>query len=191
MILLLFFDRWRTRNLRSSEAVVVFLKEVQSEFSRAPFRIKNDLEDSDVCMGRKESGAPGFTLEELLIVIGIIVVFGLLLPTLIQARIASQRAVCQNNLKEISLGILSRIAPTYILSDLPSYRYAAQAIQLLPEKERASERERLLKRILQTRDEDGTWNDLAYEKSRSYGTAAVILALLGDKIPLPPKLTKK
>jgi hypothetical protein len=71
------------------------------------------------------------------------------------------------------------------------HRYAAQAIALLPEKDRARERERLLQVILKTRDADGTWNDRVFERTRNYGTAAVALALLGEKVPLPPKFAKK
>src|SRR5262249_1774543 len=37
------------------------------------------------------------------------------------------------------------------------HRYAAQCIQLLPEKNRAAQRERLWKLLLQTREDDGTW----------------------------------
>jgi hypothetical protein len=76
------------------------------------------------------------------------------------------------------------IAPYYFYY---GHRYAAQAIELLPEKTRAAERERLLAVILRTRDDDGTWNDRVFDRSRAYGSAMVILALLGDKTPVPPK----
>jgi hypothetical protein len=71
------------------------------------------------------------------------------------------------------------------------HRYAAQAIEMLPEEERAKERERLLQVILKTRDADGTWNDRVFDRSRNYGTAAVALALLGEKTSMPPKFEKK
>jgi hypothetical protein len=81
------------------------------------------------------------------------------------------------------------IAPYYFYY---GHRYAAQAIEVLPEKSRAAERERLLKVILKTRDEDGTWNDRVFPRSRNYGSAMVVLALLADKAPpLPPKYQKK
>jgi hypothetical protein len=76
------------------------------------------------------------------------------------------------------------IAPYYFYY---GHRYAAQAIQMLPEALRPAERDRLLKTILKTRDEDGTWNDRVFPRSRNFGTAMVVLALLGDKAPLPPK----
>lgn len=75
-----------------------------------------------------------------------------------------------------------RIAPYYFYY---GHRYAGQAIRLLPEASRAAERERLLRVVLKTRDADGTWNDRVFERSRSYGTAMVVLALLGEASPLP------
>ena len=71
-----------------------------------------------------------------------------------------------------------QIAPYYVYY---GHRYAAQAIEVLPEKERAGEREKLLKVILKTRDEDGTWNDRVFARSKAYGTAEIVLALLGAK----------
>ena len=69
------------------------------------------------------------------------------------------------------------------------HRYCAQAIQMLPEKERAAERERLMKWVMQVRDKDGMWNDRVFERSRNYGTAMVICIMLNDKTPMPPNFT--
>jgi hypothetical protein len=77
------------------------------------------------------------------------------------------------------------IAPYYCYY---GHRYAAQAIQMLPTEEREPERARLLEVILRTRDEDGTWNDRVFPRSRNFGTAMIVLALLGDRAPLPPSL---
>lgn len=76
------------------------------------------------------------------------------------------------------------IAPYYFYY---GHRYAAQAIEMLPESERAAERERLLKTVIKTRDADGTWNDRIFPRSRNYGTAMIVLTLLADKTPLPAK----
>jgi len=80
------------------------------------------------------------------------------------------------------------IAPYYFYY---GHRYAAQAIEMLPEKDRPAERDKLLKVILKTRDADGTWNDRVFERSRNYGTSMIVLALLGEKAPLPLKYEKK
>jgi hypothetical protein len=77
-----------------------------------------------------------------------------------------------------------QIAPYYFYY---GHRYAAQAIELLPESERAAQRERLLQTVLRTRDADGTWNDRVFPRSRNYGTAMIVLTLLADRAPLPPR----
>jgi len=79
------------------------------------------------------------------------------------------------------------IAPYYFYF---GHRYAAQAIEMLPKEERAKERKRLLEKILRTRDGDGTWNDRIFARSRAYGTAVVILALLGEKAPPPSSMDR-
>jgi len=80
-----------------------------------------------------------------------------------------------------------KIAPYYVYF---GHRYAGQAIQLLPEADRAREREKLLQVILKTRDTDGTWNDRVFDRSRAYGTSMIVLALLGDQAPLPSAATR-
>ena len=77
------------------------------------------------------------------------------------------------------------IAPYYFYY---GHRYAAQAIEMLPAERRERERDRLLEVVLRTRDADGTWNDRVFDRSRNFGTAMVVLALLGEKTRLPPAL---
>lgn len=75
------------------------------------------------------------------------------------------------------------IAPYYFFY---GHRYAAQAIEALPPESREKERKRLLAKILETRDADGTWNDRVFPRSRNFGTAMIVLALLGEKSPTVP-----
>lgn len=79
------------------------------------------------------------------------------------------------------------IAPYYFYY---GHRYAAQAIEMLPRERRPEERAKLLEKIMQTRDDDGTWNDRVFPRSRNFGTNMVMLALLGDKAPMPPALAE-
>ena len=78
------------------------------------------------------------------------------------------------------------IAPYYFYF---GHRYAAQAIELLPSELRAAERARLREVLLRTRATDGTWNDRVFPRSRNYGTAMAVLALLADRVPLPEART--
>jgi hypothetical protein len=75
------------------------------------------------------------------------------------------------------------IAPYYVYY---AHRYAAQAIELLPASERETARDTLLQYILKTRDDSGGWNDRVFPRSRAYGTAMVLMALLRDRAPQIP-----
>lgn len=75
------------------------------------------------------------------------------------------------------------IAPYYFYY---GHRYAAQAIELLPESRRLAERQRMFNLLMRTRNSNEMWNDRNFARSRSYSTAMVLLALMSENIGLPP-----
>ena len=62
-----------------------------------------------------------------------------------------------------------------------AHRYAAQAIELLPEPERTEYRARYRETLFRTRGEDGTWNDRVFPRSANYGTAMSLMGLLEEQ----------
>lgn len=73
------------------------------------------------------------------------------------------------------------VAPYYFYY---GHRYLAQAIQLLPESERGEQAEKFVAVLLRTKDADATWNDRVFDRSKAYGTAMSVMALLNN-VPLP------
>lgn len=74
------------------------------------------------------------------------------------------------------------IAPYYFYY---AHYFAAQAVELLPEVERAEYRRRINDLLLGVRLEDGTWNDRVFPRSAGYGTAMSAMALLMPRTPAP------
>lgn len=66
------------------------------------------------------------------------------------------------------------IAPYYFFY---AHRYAAQAIELLPEADRAAYREKLYALLWHVREKDGGWNDREFPRSANFGTAMTLFAL--------------
>ncbi|MDX2131131.1 MAG: hypothetical protein SFY69_03650 [Planctomycetota bacterium] len=67
------------------------------------------------------------------------------------------------------------VAPYYFMF---AHFYAAQCVERLPAEERVEYRRRVRERLFAVRDEDGAWNDRVFERSRAYGTAMAMLALM-------------
>jgi len=75
------------------------------------------------------------------------------------------------------------VAPYYFYY---GHRYLAQSIALLPAEKQANEYKKFEQVLLKTMDPDHTWNDRVFDRSRAFGTAMSLLALIRDNSPLPP-----
>ena len=76
------------------------------------------------------------------------------------------------------------IAPYYFFY---AHRYAAQAIECLPESERAALRQKLYRLLWKVREDDGGWNDRVFPRSENFGTAMTLLALESPRLPAPAR----
>jgi hypothetical protein len=81
-----------------------------------------------------------------------------------------------------------KIAPYFFYY---GHRYAAQAIEMLPEAERAGYRQKLYGLLWRVREEDAGWNDRVFPRSESFGTSMALLALLEPGMPRPARWTAK
>ncbi|XVJ58449.1 MAG: terpene cyclase/mutase family protein [Tepidisphaera sp.] len=66
------------------------------------------------------------------------------------------------------------VAPYYFMF---AHHYAARAVELLPENERAEYRKRINDLLMSVRSPDGSWNDRVFTRSSAYGTAFAMLSL--------------
>lgn len=71
------------------------------------------------------------------------------------------------------------VAPYYFMF---AHHSAAQAIELLPEKERAEYRRRVNELLFSVREEDGKWNDRVFPRTANFGTSFAVLALAMPEI---------
>ncbi|MCC6322418.1 MAG: hypothetical protein IT438_13395 [Phycisphaerales bacterium] len=76
------------------------------------------------------------------------------------------------------------IAPYYFYY---AHAQAAQAIEMLPRRDRAEYRRRLYERLFSVRLENGTWNDRVFPRTASYGTSQALLVMLMPKLPEPAR----
>ena len=75
------------------------------------------------------------------------------------------------------------VAPYYFMF---AHYYAAQAIEMLADRElRAVQRARLHDTLAGVIEEDGGWNDRVFDRSRNYGTAMGMMALMMRDLPKP------
>lgn len=71
------------------------------------------------------------------------------------------------------------VAPYYFMF---AHYYAAQCVERLPAEERVEYRRRVRERLFAVRDEEGGWNDRVFGRSRAYGTAMAMLALMQPEV---------
>ncbi len=74
------------------------------------------------------------------------------------------------------------IAPYYVMY---AHEAASRAIELLPAADRGDYRNRLRALLLDTRGEDGRWNDRVFPRTANYGTAMAVLALVAPERGAP------
>ncbi|MGE3107260.1 MAG: hypothetical protein AB7G11_01390 [Phycisphaerales bacterium] len=75
-----------------------------------------------------------------------------------------------------------QIAPYYFYY---AHYYAAQAIEMLPRRDREEYRRRLSELLWKNQLGDGSWNDRVFPRSANYGTAMSIMALMMPETPKP------
>jgi hypothetical protein len=76
------------------------------------------------------------------------------------------------------------VAPYYFYY---AHYYAARAIEILPERERAEYRRRLAGLLFSVQLEDGSWNDRVFKRSRNFGTAMSMMALVMPTVAPPTR----
>jgi hypothetical protein len=77
------------------------------------------------------------------------------------------------------------IAPYYFYY---AHYYAAQAVEMMPPRDRPEYRRRVAELVMSTRGEDGTWNDRVFPRSAAYGTAMSGMCLLMAQTGAPARV---
>ena len=78
------------------------------------------------------------------------------------------------------------VAPYYFFY---AHGYAAEAIEQLPEEERGEWRAKLLALMFSVREDDDSWNDRVFPRSKAYGTATALQVLTQPKSANAPQWT--
>lgn len=76
------------------------------------------------------------------------------------------------------------VAPYYFYY---AHFQAAQAIELLPEKERAEYRRRLHELLFRVQQKKGTWNDRVFDRTANYGSSIALRVLTMPECPEPAR----
>lgn len=79
------------------------------------------------------------------------------------------------------------VAPYYFFY---AHYYAAQAIEMLPRRDRDEYRRRLGDLLFSVRAEDGSWNDRVFPRTANYGTSIAAMCLLMPDTPAPARLVE-
>ena len=74
---------------------------------------------------------------------------------------------------------------TFPEAPTPAVQGAFDAVECLPESERGEYRRQLEQLVFAVRDEDGTWDDRVFPRSRSFGTAMALMGLMRPQAPSP------
>jgi hypothetical protein len=74
------------------------------------------------------------------------------------------------------------VAPYYFFF---GFFHACDAVEALPEAERADRRRQLQQLLWAVRDADGTWDDRVFPRSRSFGTAMALMSLHRPALAAP------
>jgi hypothetical protein len=74
------------------------------------------------------------------------------------------------------------VAPYYFFF---GFFHAFDAVECLPEAERGEYRRQLEQLVFAVRDQDGTWDDRVFPRSRSFGTAMALMGLMRPQATAP------
>lgn len=80
------------------------------------------------------------------------------------------------------------VAPYYFMY---AHRYAALAVEMLPEAERPKYRKQINELLFGVRSEDGSWNDRVFPRTANFGTSFAMMAIMQPTLEMPAKWVPK